>query len=59
MKNYFDKLSKKITDYFLSHTKVDPKAFKRKSKVDWYMDEDEALSNGVIDEIVENFDVLY
>jgi ATP-dependent Clp protease protease subunit len=59
MKNYFDKLSKKITDYFLSHTKVDPKAFKRKSKVDWYMDEDEALSNGVIDEIIENFDVLY
>lgn len=59
MKNYFDKLSKKITDYFLSHTKVDPKAFKRKSKVDWYMDENEALSNGVIDEIVENFDVLY
>ena len=59
MKNYFDKLSKKITDYFLSHTNVDPKAFKKKSKVDWYMDEDEALSNGVIDEIVENFDVLF
>lgn len=59
MKNYFDKLSKKISDYFLSHTKVDPKVFKRKSKVDWYMDENEALSNGVIDEIVKDFDVLY
>lgn len=59
MKKHFDKLGKKITDYFLAHTKVDPKAFKKKAPSDWYMDECEMLENGLIDEIVENFDVLY
>lgn len=59
MKKHFDKLGKKITDYFLAHTKVDPKAFKKKAPSDWHMDECEMLENGLIDEIVENFDVLY
>lgn len=59
MKKHFDKLGKKITDYFLAHTKVDPKEFKKKAPSDWYMDECEMLENGLIDEIVENFDVLY
>lgn len=59
MKKHFDKLGKKITDYFLAHTKADPKAFKKKAPSDWYMDECEMLENGLIDEIVKNFDVLY
>lgn len=59
MKKHFDKLGKKITDYFLIHTKVDPKVFKKKAPSDWYMDECEMLENGLIDGIVENFDVLY
>lgn len=59
MKKYFDKLSKKVTEYFISHTKIDPKAFKRRAASDWYMDEDEALANGVIDEIVTSFEILF
>ena len=59
MKKHFDKLGKKITDYFLEHTKVDTKTFKKKAPSDWYMDEDEMLQNGLIDEIVTNFDFLY
>lgn len=59
MKKHFDKLGKKITDYFLSHTKVDPKTFKKKAPGDWYMDEEEALKNGLIDEIITDFDILY
>ena len=59
MKKHFDKLGKKVTDYFLAHTKVDPKTFKRKAPSDWYFDEQEALKNGIIDEIVENFDSLF
>lgn len=59
MKKYFDKLGKKVTDYFLSHTKVNVKTFKKKAPSDWYLDEDEALENGIIDEIVNTFDILY
>ena len=59
MKKHFDKLGKKVTDYFLSHTKVDPKTFKKKAPSDWYMDEEDALQNGLIDEIVTSFDTLY
>ena len=58
MKKHFDKLGKKVTDYFLAHTKVDPKTFKKKAPGDWYMDEDDALQNGLIDEIVTNFDEI-
>jgi ATP-dependent Clp protease protease subunit len=59
MKKYFDKLGKKVTDYFLDHTKVNPKTFKKKAPSDWYMDEDEALENGIIDEIITDLDILY
>lgn len=59
MKKYFDKLGKKVTDYFLAHTNIEPKMYKRKASSDWYLDEDEALENGVIDEIITNFDVLF
>lgn len=59
MKKHFDKLGKKVTDYFLAHTKVDPKTFKKKAPGDWYMDEEDALQNGLIDEIVADFDTLY
>ena len=59
MKKHFDKLGKKVTDYFLTHTKVDPKAFKKKAPSDWYMDEDDALQNGLIDEIITDIDSIY
>jgi ATP-dependent Clp protease protease subunit len=59
MKKHFDKLGKKITDYFLAHTKVDPKVFKKKAPSDWYFDEDEMLENGLIDEIITDFDILF
>ena len=58
-KKYFDKLSKKTVANLLSKTKIDPKVFKRKSVVDWYMDEQEALENGVIDRIVTDFDEIF
>lgn len=58
MKKHFDKLGKKVTDYFLAHTKIDPKTFKKKAPSDWYMDEDDALQNGVIDKIITSFDEI-
>lgn len=59
MKKHFDKLGKKITDYFLAHTKVDPKVFKKKAPSDWYFDEQDMLEYGLIDEIVTDFDNIY
>lgn len=58
-KKYFDKLSKKTVDHLMSKTKIDSKIFKRKATVDWFMDEYEALENGVIDKIVESLDELF
>ena len=58
MKKFGDKLTKKVTDYFLSHTKVDPKIFKKKAPSDWYLDEEEALENGVIDKIITDIDEI-
>lgn len=59
MKKYFDKLGKKVTDYFLAHTKVEPRVYKKKAPSDWYLDEEEALKYGIIDEIIANLDILY
>lgn len=59
MKKHFDKLGKKVTDYFLAHTKVDPKMFKRKAPSDWYFDEQDMLEYGLIDEIIEDLDTIY
>lgn len=59
MKKYFDKLGKKVTDYFLAHTKVEPRVYKKKAPSDWYLDEEEALENGIIDEIVTDLNILY
>jgi ATP-dependent Clp protease protease subunit len=59
MKKHFDKLGKKVTDYFLAHTKIDPKMFKRKAPSDWYFDEQDMLEYGLIDEIIEDLDILF
>lgn len=59
MKKYFDKLGKKVTDYFISHTKIDPKTFKKKAPSDWYFDENDMLEYGIIDEIITDLDTIY
>lgn len=58
-KKYFDRLSKKTVDHLLAKTKIDPKMFKKKSVVDWFMDENEALENGIVDKIVTDFDEIF
>lgn len=59
MKKYFDSLGKKLTDYFLSHTNVDQKLYKRKAPNDWYLDENEALKYGIIDTVITDIDELF
>ena len=57
-KKYFDNLSKKTVDYLLDRTNINPKMFKKKTLTDWFMDENEALENGIIDKIVEDLDEI-
>lgn len=59
MKKYFDNLGKKVTDYFLAHTKVEPRIYKKKAPYDWYLDEDEALKYGIIDTVITDIDELF
>lgn len=58
-KKYFDKLNKVINEWFLSKTKIDPKAYKKKAISDWFMTAEESLENGIIDRIIEDFDEIF
>lgn len=57
-KKYFDALSKKTTDHLLARTNISSRTFKKKATTDWFMDEDEALKNGVVDKIIEDLDEI-
>lgn len=54
-KRYYDSLDKRANDFFLQRTSIKAKDLKRKGAVDWYMFADEALANGIIDKVVEDF----
>lgn len=56
---YMKAMDQKYQDFLLSHTKIDPKAYKKKASADMFFDEYEALENGIIDVVVENFDILF
>lgn len=58
-KKYVDSLTKRATDEFINNTKINAKTLKKKGASDWYMTEDEALENGVIDEIIIDMDILF
>lgn len=58
-KKYFDKLNKVINEWFLSKTKIDPKAYKKKAISDWFMTAEESLENGIVDRIIEDFDEIF
>lgn len=60
-KDYYDSISKKADELLLTDTKLDEKTLKSKKKkyLDWYLDTDEALKYGFIDEILTDFDQLY
>lgn len=59
MEKYFDSISKKATAHLLEKTKIDPKKLKKKAITDWFMDENEALENGIIDKIIYDFEEVF
>lgn len=58
-KKYVDYLTKRATDMFLANTKINAKTLKKKGASDWYMNEYEALENGVIDKIITELDEIF
>lgn len=58
-KKYFDALSKKTVDHLLERTKIEPKMFKKKTMTDWFLNEEDALKNGVVDKIITDFDEIF
>jgi ATP-dependent Clp protease protease subunit len=58
-KKYVDALTKRATDEFVANTKINAKTLKKKGASDWYMTEDEALENGVIDAIIIDLDEIF
>lgn len=57
-KKYFDQVIKKTTDHLLDRTQINSRVFKKKASLDWYMNEDEALENGIIDKIIVDLDEI-
>lgn len=57
MKNY-KYLVDKMRDFILSRTKIDQKLFKKNSQKDWYIYDDEMLTLGIVDEIINDLDIL-
>lgn len=58
-KKYYDSMGKRVTDEVNARTKFDSKFLKKLKTDDMYMNEEEALKYGVIDEIVTDLDTLY
>lgn len=58
-RKHFDALDAKLREFLLSHTKIDPRTYKKKASSDIYMDEADCVKYGVIDEIVYDYDILF
>ena len=58
-KKFFDGMGKRVTDEVNSRTKFDNKFLKKLKTDDMYMNEEDALKYGVIDEVVTDFDILF
>ena len=56
---HIKKMEQKYQEFLLAHTKIDPKIYKKKASTDMYFTEDEALENGIVDFVVEDFDMLF
>ena len=58
-KRFFDAMGKRVTEEVNSRTNFDNKFLKKLKTDDMYMNEEEALKYGVIDEIVTDLDTLF
>lgn len=57
-KKFFDAMGKEADELLLAMTKIDKKVFNKRKASDWYLTDKEALENGIIDKIIEDFDEI-
>ncbi len=56
----YEKEVKVMGDFICSHTKIDSKLYSKNKAKEWYLDTEEQLKYGLVDEVVTNlFDYLY
>lgn len=55
----YKKVVKKMQDYIILNTNIEPKLLNKKKAYDWYLDTEEMLKYGVVDEIITDLDVLF
>ena len=58
-KKFFDAMGKRISNEVNARTKFDTKFLRKLKTDDMYMNEEEALNYNVIDEIIEDFNILF
>lgn len=58
MKQYKE-LVKSMKDFILTHTIIDAKTLNKKISLDWYINTNEMLGLGIVDELVTDIDVLF
>lgn len=58
-KNFFDSMNKKINEYIYSRTNFDTKMKNKLKKDDVYMSDEDALKFGIVDEIIEDYSILF
>ena len=49
----------RMREYLLERTKIDAKSFGRKKTKDWYLDADEQVKLGIVDEIIDSLDEVF
>ncbi len=55
----YKKMVEQMQDYIMSRTNIEKKLFNKKKAQDWYLDVNEMLERGVVDEIVEDLDKIF
>lgn len=55
----YTKMLTEMKKFVLENTKITSALFSRRSKNDWYIDANEQLELGVVDEIIDDIDKLY
>ena len=54
----YKKIISDMTEFYKTHTKFPSAVIEEKIQKDWYIGLDEALENGVVDEIIEDISIL-
>lgn len=54
--NHLKGMCEKINKWFFENTNITRKKYKKMAPFDWYMDEEQAIKYGIIDEVIKDLD---